>query len=83
MKFVLSFFLVLTFYYTNLSPRRDRFITVVNVVGDAMGTGIVEHLSRDELNKPQENNNNPRETHFTEKFLDNDEPDARLMTTGV
>ncbi|KAL9964502.1 hypothetical protein ACROYT_G028153 [Oculina patagonica] len=61
----------------------DRFITVVNVVGDAMGTGIVEHLSRDELNKPQEKNNNPRDTQFTEKFLDNDEPDARLMTTGV
>ena len=28
---------------------RDRFITTVNVLGDAMGTGIVEHLSRDDL----------------------------------
>ena len=28
---------------------RDRFRTVVNVLGDAIGAGIVEHLSRDEL----------------------------------
>ncbi len=48
-----------------------------------MGTGIVEHLSRDELNKPQENKNKPRNTQFTEKFLDSDEPDACLMTSGV
>ncbi|KAL9964505.1 hypothetical protein ACROYT_G028156 [Oculina patagonica] len=27
----------------------DRFITTVNVLGDAMGTGIVQHLSRDDL----------------------------------
>ncbi|KAJ7328121.1 Excitatory amino acid transporter 2 [Desmophyllum pertusum] len=27
----------------------DRFRTVVNVLGDAIGAGIVEHLSRDEL----------------------------------
>ena len=28
---------------------RDRFRTVVNVLGDAIGAGIVGHLSRDEL----------------------------------
>ncbi|KAL9964504.1 hypothetical protein ACROYT_G028155 [Oculina patagonica] len=27
----------------------DRFMTTVNVLGDAMGTGIVQHLSRDDL----------------------------------
>ncbi|KAJ7390285.1 Excitatory amino acid transporter 2 [Desmophyllum pertusum] len=27
----------------------DHFITTVNVLGDAMGSGIVEHLSRDDL----------------------------------
>lgn len=32
----------------------DRFITTVNVLGDAMGTGIVEHLSRDDLKKSTE-----------------------------
>ena len=42
-----------------------------------MGTGIVEHLSRDELN------NNPKATHLTEKFPESDEPNARLMTSGV
>ena len=30
---------------------RDRFRTVVNVLGDAIGSGIVHHLSRDELRK--------------------------------
>ena len=31
-------------------------MTTVNVLGDAMGTGIVEHLSRDDLKfKPGEN----------------------------
>ena len=28
---------------------RDRGRTTVNVLGDAMGTGIVNHLSRDDL----------------------------------
>ena len=28
---------------------RDRSVTLVNVLGDAMGTGIVQHLSRDDL----------------------------------
>ena len=42
-----------------LSILRDRFITVVNVMGDAMGTGIVQHLSRDELDEIDEKNNNP------------------------
>ena len=40
-----------------LSILRDRFITVVNVMGDAMGTGIVQHLSRDELDEIDEKNN--------------------------
>ena len=30
---------------------RDRFRTAVNVMGDVFGTGIVEHLSRDDLRK--------------------------------
>ena len=32
-----------------VSLFRDHFITTVNVLGDAMGSGIVEHLSRDDL----------------------------------
>lgn len=28
---------------------RDRFITTVNVLGDGMGAGIVQHLSGDAL----------------------------------
>ncbi|KAJ7390281.1 Excitatory amino acid transporter 2 [Desmophyllum pertusum] len=61
----------------------DRFITVTNILGDAMGTGIVEHLSRDELKTEQEANNNPGNIHITEKFLEHDEPRAHLMITGV
>lgn len=32
----------------------DRFRTTVNVLGDAIGAGIVEHLSRDELREADE-----------------------------
>lgn len=39
----LAYFLVVSF--------RDRFRTVLNVLGDAIGAGIVAHLSRDELMK--------------------------------
>lgn len=28
---------------------RDRFRTCVNVMGDALGSGIVDHLSRDDI----------------------------------
>lgn len=31
--------------------HRDRFRTTVNVLGDSIGAGVVEHLSRDDLRK--------------------------------
>lgn len=34
----------------------DRFRTAVNVLGDAFGAGIVEHLSRNDISKPLEFN---------------------------
>ena len=78
------YFLFLPYRFNRLlSSPRDRFITVVNVVGDAMGTGIIQHLSRDELNEAEEINNNPGGAIFTEKFMDGDGPDAYLMTSGV
>lgn len=32
---------------------RDRVRTVVNVLGDALGAGIVNHISQSDLNAPQ------------------------------
>nr|CAD7589538.1 unnamed protein product [Timema genevievae] len=34
---------------------RDRFRTTVNVLGDALGAGIVDHLSKGELARMTEN----------------------------
>lgn len=28
---------------------RDRFRTMINVIGDGLGAGLVDHLSKDEL----------------------------------
>lgn len=54
----------------------DRFITVVNVMGDAMGTGIIQHLSRGELDEMDEKNNNPTGNVLKEKFIKVDGPDS-------
>ena len=37
----------LIFFFISLC--RDRIRTAINVMGDAFGAGIVEHLSRDDL----------------------------------
>lgn len=34
---------------SSLCAIRDRFRTCVNVMGDALGSGIVDHLSRDDI----------------------------------
>ena len=36
-------------FFPFLRFSRDRFRTTVNVFGDAIGAGIVAHLSRDDL----------------------------------
>ena len=66
-----------------LSILRDRFITVVNVMGDAMGTGIVQHLFRDELDEIYEKNNNPTGKILKERFAKSDGPDSHVATSGV
>ena len=66
-----------------LSILRDRFITVVNVMGDAIGTGIVQHLSRGELDEIDEKNNNPTEKILKERFAKSDGPDSYVATSGV
>lgn len=41
----------LLMFYIPLPLLRDRFRTATNVLGDSIGAGIVEHLSRHELLK--------------------------------
>lgn len=36
-------------------PCRDRIRTVVNVMGDSIGAGVVMHLCRKDLEKLKEN----------------------------
>lgn len=45
----------------------DRFRTVVNVLGDAIGAGIVGHLSRDELNEADQSDVEEGGGHGEEK----------------
>lgn len=42
--------------------HRDRVRTVVNVLGDAFGAGIVHNMSQDELNAEQTPKNAPSVT---------------------
>ena len=46
----------MTYWFVNaimplLFSHRDRFRTTVNVLGDSIGAGVVEHLSRGDLRK--------------------------------
>lgn len=38
-------------YYIDVARFRDRFRTTINVMGDSLGAGIVNHLSKNELDK--------------------------------
>lgn len=43
---------------------RDRVRTVVNVLGDALGAGIVGHMSQSDLNTPENPQLNVANTTF-------------------
>ena len=77
------------------ASSRDRFRTVVNVLGDAFGAGIVAHLSRDELREAaqagmeegergEENHELivPSEGRFTRKDPDQNQPVTTFMSTS-
>lgn len=57
---------------------RDRFRTVLNVLGDAIGAGIVAHLSRDELKEADQSKmeEGERDGEGTELIKKTDERDA-------
>lgn len=57
----------------------DRFRTVVNVLGDAIGAGIVAHLSRDELREADEANKGD-DQELLEKYRPKD-PD--MVVSGL
>ena len=61
---------------------RDRFRTVVNVLGDAIGAGIVAHLSRDELREADEANKDGvgEDNELLEKYRPRD-PD--MVVSGL
>ena len=59
---------------------RDRFRTVVNVLGDAIGAGIVAHLSRDELREADEANKLGDDQELLEKYRPKD-PD--MVVSGL
>lgn len=47
-----NYFIILkerVFIFLSLPICRDRCRTTVNVIGDSLGAGIVQHLSRNEL----------------------------------
>ena len=62
---------------------RDRFRTVVNVLGDAIGAGIVEHLSRDELKAADQENMEQGEVEDMELIEKYTPKDPDHIVTGI
>ena len=64
------------------SFRRDRFRTTVNVLGDSIGAGVVEHLSREDLLKYDVNGRMDDHAPLS-NGLKLDDPDQVVVTSSL
>ena len=62
---------------------RDRFRTTVNVLGDSIVAGVVEHLSRDDLKNFDDYNGVMNEIVPLSNRDESREPDEIAITTGM
>ena len=62
---------------------RDRFRTTVNVLGDSIVAGVVEHLSRDDLKNFDDYNGVMNETVPLSNRDESREPDEIAITTRM
>ena len=65
---------------------RDRFRTCVNVMGDALGAGIVDHLSRDDIKFADQldtNEDTPLKHNGDALEEEEDEEDDPMKMTSV
>ena len=75
----------ITYITSSLVTFRDRFRTVLNVLGDAIGAGIVEHLSRDELREADQSKmeEGEKEGEGTELIQKPEGRDADQMVSNI
>ena len=62
---------------------RDRFRTTVNVLGDSIVAGVVEHLSREDLKNFDDYNGSVNEIVPLSNRDESKEPDEIAITTGM
>lgn len=79
MAYLLSF----TNAKNSFCQHRDRFRTTVNVLGDSIGAGVVEHLSRDDLRKYDNCNGAADDTHPLSNQEKPDQPDEDVVTSAL
>ena len=83
MAFCLFVFLFGFSFCSFFFALRDRFRTIVNVLGDSIVAGIVEHLSRDDLKNFDDYNGGVNEIIPLRNRDESREPDEIAITTRL